>query len=147
MVASLVQTSEDELGVHPRTSSASSLLSEVGHRAVSWGTTGHRQLLLTDGATVLLLLHTGAVNAAAEAATHPSVTLDARRMQLIVDSAAALVVPRTHDCALDRQAARNHGMGRPQRRAPLAISADGPAATMGVTTPETAWACAGQRSP
>ncbi|WP_157421514.1 hypothetical protein [Agromyces sp. Leaf222] len=50
------------------------------------------KLLLTVGATVILLLHTGAVGAAAEAARDGGRHFDALRTQLVVDSAAALVV-------------------------------------------------------
>ena len=61
-----------------------------------WGLLRHywviAKLLLTAGATVVLLLHTGAVSAAAEAARDGAAHFGGLRTQLVVDSAAALVV-------------------------------------------------------
>jgi len=72
---------------------ASGILQAVG---TPWGLLRYywvvAKLLLTLVATVVLLIHTGAVDAAAAAAMHPSMDIDAMGVQLVVDSAAALVV-------------------------------------------------------
>ena len=61
-----------------------------------WGLLRHywvvAKLILTVLATVVLLLHTGAVGAAAAAARGGGTHFEALRAQLVVDSAAALVV-------------------------------------------------------
>jgi hypothetical protein len=61
-----------------------------------WGLTRHywviAKLLLTAASTLVLLIHTTAIEAAAVASRHPAMDFTALRTQLVVDSAAALVV-------------------------------------------------------
>ena len=72
---------------------ASGVIQSIG---TPWGLLRHywviAKLVLTVLATVVLLVHIRAVDAAADAAMHSSMRFDALRLQLVVDSAAALIV-------------------------------------------------------
>jgi hypothetical protein len=71
----------------------SGVLQAVG---TPWGLTRHywvfAKLLLTAASTLVLLIHTAAIEAAAVASRHHGMDFAALQTQLVVDSAAALVV-------------------------------------------------------